>query len=77
MGKKKTFKADRKDFEKEICNVMRRDAPEEKKKAKDLASTQRTIPADEENTPGGVTEKSKNPSTDKEWDEDHRIFLET
>lgn len=79
MGKKKTFKADKRDFEKEIHNVMWKDAREEKKKkkAEEIARTQRTTLVDEESTSGGMTEKSKIPTTDGERDEDFRIFLET
>lgn len=58
---------------------MRRDAKEEKKKkkkAEDLAKTQKTTPAVEEGTSGGVTEKNMIPS-DEEQDEDYKALLET
>ena len=64
MVNKNTFKADKRDFIKEFHNSMRKDAREERKKKKveELARTQTTIPAYEESTSSGVTEKSKIPS---------------
>lgn len=59
---------------------MRKDAWEEKKKKKkdvELVRTQRTIPAYEESTSSGVTERSKIPSPYEEWDEEYMNFLET
>lgn len=61
MGKRKTFKVDKWDFEKEIRNKMRKEAKEVKskknKKAEELAKSQMTIPA--ESTSDGVTEKNQ------------------
>lgn len=78
MSKKKIFKEDKRDFSKEIHNLMRKDAIEEKnkKKAWVLTKTHRTTPVDEEITYDGVTKESNIPAAD-EWDENWKTFQDT
>lgn len=61
MGKRKTFKVDRRYFAKEIHNLMIREARKEEKKVEELARTRRSTIAEEEGTYDGVSEEGKIP----------------
>lgn len=59
---------------------MRKDTREDKnknKKVEELAKTQRTTLVGETSTSGEVTEESKIPAVDGEWDDDYKTFIET
>lgn len=59
MGKRNSFKANKRDFAKEICNLIRKTARKEKRNAEELEKTHRSITTDQEGTSSGVVEEKK------------------
>lgn len=83
MGKTKPFKAENRDFKKEIHILMKKHTRKEKHKYEEFSKTRIITVVEGEGTSVGVSEKGKTTETDmknlkkNEWDKDWKAYLET